>query len=61
MDPDTLKQVQLQQSAEESMHAEKLANRIIQLVGTPVMKFDQLFTTLKCFHLQAPSYLANLQ
>jgi len=47
MDPDTLKQVQLQQSAEESMHAEKLANRIIQLVGTPVMKFDQLIASLK--------------
>ena len=38
MDTDTLKQLQLQQSADELIHAEMLANRIIQLVGTPVMK-----------------------
>ena len=37
MDADTLKQVLLQQSADELMHAEILANRIIQLGGTPVM------------------------
>ena len=37
MNADTLKQVLLQQSADELMHAEILANRIIQLGGTPVM------------------------
>ena len=47
MDTATLKQVQLQQSADELKHAEILANRIIQLVGTPVMKFDQLIPSLK--------------
>jgi len=29
------------------MQPEKLTNRIIQLVGTPVMKFDQLIASLK--------------
>ncbi len=37
MNADTLKQVLLQQSADELMHAEILANRIIQLGGPPVM------------------------
>ena len=37
MDADTLKQVLLQQSTDELMHAEILVNMIIQLGGTPVM------------------------
>lgn len=41
MDAGTLKQVQLQRPADKLMHSEILANTIIQLVGTTVMKFDQ--------------------
>jgi len=37
MDADTLKQVLLQQSTDELMHAEILVNMIIQLDGTPIM------------------------
>ena len=35
MDADTIKQILTQQSADELGHAEKLANRIIQLGGPP--------------------------
>ena len=47
MDTATLKQVQFQQSADELKHAEILANRKIQLIGTPVMEFNQLIAPLK--------------
>ena len=43
------------------MHSDILANRIIQLVGTHVMKFDHTITTLKCCYQQPPSDLANLK
>ncbi len=43
------------------MHSEILTNRIIQLVGTHVMKFDHLITTLKCGYQQPLSDLANLK
>jgi hypothetical protein len=33
----------------------------IKLVGTPVMKFDQLIATLQCCYQQPPSDLANLK
>ncbi len=43
------------------MHSDILANRIIQLNGTHVMKFDQPITTLKYCYQQPPSDLANLK
>jgi bacterioferritin len=61
MDADTLKQVLIQQSADELTHAETLANRIIQLGGTPVMQFDQLTATAKCGFKEPPSDPANLK
>lgn len=61
MDADTLKAVLLQQSADELMHAEILANRIIQLGGTPVMQFDKLIATAKCGYKEPPSDPANLK
>jgi bacterioferritin len=61
MDADTLKEVLLQQSVDELGHAETLANRIIQLGGTPVMQFDQLTATSKCGFKEPPSDPANLK
>ena len=61
MDADTLKAVLLQQSADELMHAEILANRIIQLGGTPVMQFDKLIATAKYGYKELPSDPANLK
>lgn len=61
MDADTLKQVLIQQAADELTHAETLANRIIQLGGTPVMQFDQLTATAKCGFKEPPSDPANLK
>jgi uncharacterized protein YqfB (UPF0267 family) len=61
MNGDTLKQVSLQRSADELMHSELLANTMIQIVGTPVMKLDQLISTLKCCYQQPPSNLTNLK
>jgi len=43
------------------MHSEILTNRIIQLGGTHVIKFDHLITTLKCCYQQPLSDLANLK
>jgi len=43
------------------MHSEILTNRIIHIVGTHVMKFDHLITTLKCCYQQPISDLANLK
>ena len=61
MDADTLKQVLVQQAADELTHAETLANRIIQLGGTPVMQFDQLTATAKCGFKEPPSNPADLK
>ena len=61
MDADTLKEVLLQQSEDELNHAETLANRIIQLGGTPVMQFDQLTATAKCGFKEPPSDPADLK
>ena len=55
MDADTLKAVLLQQSADELMHAEILANIIIQLGSTPVMQFDKLIATAKYGYKELPS------
>ena len=40
MDADALRQVLAQQSVDELGYAEKLANKIIRLGGTPTMQFD---------------------
>src|SRR4051812_16920236 len=61
MDADTLRQVLPQQSVDELGHAEKLANRIIQLVGTPTMQFDQLISRSGCGYKAPPSDPSNLK
>jgi bacterioferritin len=61
MDADTVKQVLAQQSVDELGHAEKLANRIIQLGGTPTMQFDQLISSSGCGYKAPPSDPSNLK
>ncbi len=61
MDADTIKQILIEQSADELTHAEKLANRIIQLGGTPIMQFDQLTQTSACGYKAPPSDASNLK
>lgn len=61
MDADTIKQVLQQQSIDELGHAEKLANRIIQLGGTPVMQFEQLVLSSGCGYKSPPSDPSNLK
>ena len=61
MDADTVKQVLVQQSVDELGHAEKLANRIIQLGGTPTMQFDQLISSSGCGYKAPPSDPSNLK
>ena len=48
MDANALRQVLAQQSVDELGHAEKLANKIIRLGGTPTMQFDQLNSSSGC-------------
>jgi bacterioferritin len=61
MDADTVKQILIQQSADELLHAEKLANRIIQLGGTPIMQFDQLTQISACGYKAPPSDPSNIK
>ena len=61
MDADTVKQMLVQQSADELYHAERLANRIIQLGGTPIMQFDQLIQNSACGYKTPPSDPFNIK
>ncbi len=61
MDADTLREVLIQQSADELSHAEQIANRIIQLGGTPVMHPAKLVETSGCGYKQPPSDSTNLK
>ena len=48
IDADALKTVLVQQSLDELGHAQRIAARIIQLGGSPVMDFAQLVATSGC-------------
>jgi bacterioferritin len=61
MDADTLREVLIQQSADELGHAEQIANRIIQLGGTPVMDFMKLVDVSGCGYKPPPSDPSNLK
>lgn len=54
MDADTLRPVLLEQSMDELKHAEKLAQRIIQLGGEPVLDFAKLLETSGCGYTAPP-------
>jgi len=48
LDADTLRDILIEQSKDELGHAEKIANRIIQLGGTPIMNPGKLLETSGC-------------
>ncbi|MEM2237489.1 MAG: ferritin-like domain-containing protein [Candidatus Caldarchaeum sp.] len=54
VDADTFKPVLLEMSQHELKHAEKLAQRIIQLGGKPVLDFGKLLTTSGCGYIPPP-------
>ncbi|MEN3047644.1 MAG: ferritin-like domain-containing protein [Candidatus Caldarchaeales archaeon] len=54
IDADTLRPVLMKQSMDELKHAERLAQRIIQLGGRPVMDFAKLLTTSRCGYIAPP-------
>lgn len=54
IDADTLKSVLLKQSEDELKHAEQLANRIIQIGGTPVMHPSKLLEVSGCGYKEPP-------
>ncbi|MCS6788168.1 MAG: ferritin-like domain-containing protein [Aigarchaeota archaeon] len=54
IDADTLRPVLMKQSMDELKHAEKLAQRIIQLGGRPVMDFAKLLATSRCGYIAPP-------
>ncbi|MGP8057435.1 MAG: ferritin-like domain-containing protein [Nitrososphaerales archaeon] len=61
MDADTLRPVLEEQSMDELGHAKKLAGRIIQLGGTPVMHPSQLIEKCGCGYKEPPKDRANLK
>jgi bacterioferritin len=54
IDADTLRQVLLRQAMDELQHAEKLAQRIIQLGGEPLLDFNLLLKTSRCGYMAPP-------
>jgi len=61
MDADTLRVILVQQSADELMHAEKIANRIIQLGGTPTMNPSALLQSSGCGYKEPPKDPSDLK
>ena len=61
MDGDTLRDILIGQSNDELGHAEKIANRIIQLGGTPIMDSGKLIQISGCGYKQPPSGPNNLK
>jgi bacterioferritin len=61
LDGDTLRDILIEQSNDELGHAEKIANRIIQLGGTPIMDPGKLLQTSGCGYKQPPSDPNNLK
>ncbi|MEM2871566.1 MAG: ferritin-like domain-containing protein [Candidatus Caldarchaeum sp.] len=54
VDADTFRPVLLEMSQHELKHAEKLAKRIIQLGGKPILDFSKLLTTSGCGYIPPP-------
>jgi bacterioferritin len=54
LDADTLRDILIEQSNDELEHAEKIANRIIQLGGTPMMDPGKLLETSGCGYKEPP-------
>ncbi|MCS7137573.1 MAG: ferritin-like domain-containing protein, partial [Candidatus Caldarchaeum sp.] len=54
VDADTFRQVLMEMSQHELKHAEKLAKRIIQLGGKPVLDFGKLLATSGCGYIPPP-------
>jgi bacterioferritin len=62
LDGDTLRDILIgQQSKDELGHAEKIANRIIQLGGTPIMDPGKLLQISDCGYKQPPTDPNNLK
>ena len=61
LDADTLKGVLEKQSTDELVHAGKLAERIIQLGGQPVMHPNQLLEKAGCGYKEPPKDPADLK
>jgi len=61
IDADTLAQVLEEQSLDELGHAKKLANRILQLGGKPVMNPGQLLEKCGCGYKEPPKDQTNLK
>jgi bacterioferritin len=61
LDADTLRPVLEEQSLDELGHAKKLAGRIIQLGGKPVMNPSQLLEKCGCGYKEPPKDPANLK
>lgn len=61
MDADTLREILIEQSKDELGHAEKIANRIIQLGGPPIMDPGKLLQISGCGYKQPPSDPNNLK
>ena len=61
LDADTLRDILIQQSSDELGHAERIANRIIQLGGTPTMNPGKLLETSGCGYKEPPSDPTNLK
>ncbi len=55
IDADTLRPILLKQSEDELKHAEKLARRIIQLGGRPVLDFKDLLAASGCGYIPPPN------
>ncbi|MEM2024527.1 MAG: ferritin-like domain-containing protein [Candidatus Caldarchaeum sp.] len=54
VDADTFRPILLEMSQHELKHAEKLARRIIQLGGKPVLDFSKLLSTSGCGYIPPP-------
>lgn len=61
IDADTLRPILLKQSEDELKHAEKLAQRIIQLGGEPVLDFAKLLETSGCGYIAPPKDPTNIK
>lgn len=61
VDADTFRPVLMEMSQHELKHAEKLAKRIIQLGGKPVLHFEKLLATSGCGYIPPPEDPTNYE
>ena len=61
IDADVLRGILLKQSEDELKHAEKLARRIMQLGGKPILNFDELLKKSGCGYIPPPEDPTNLK